>query len=142
MDKTALEPGDPIGVDPAKDELAFYPLIYWPIDPDASMPSPEAIARVDAYMQQGGTVLFDTRDQLQAGASLDPAASPASQRLRAILDRDERPPLEPVPDDHVLTKASSSCPIFRAVMKEARSGWKPRRPMPRRRIALCAPAMV
>ncbi|WP_141059710.1 DUF4159 domain-containing protein, partial [Brucella melitensis] len=71
MDKTALDPGDPIGVDPAKEELAFYPLIYWPIDPDAAMPSPEAIARVDAYMQQGGTVLFDTRDQLQAGASLD-----------------------------------------------------------------------
>ncbi|AEK54862.1 MULTISPECIES: DUF4159 domain-containing protein [Brucella] len=112
MDKTALEPGDPIGVDPAKDELAFYPLIYWPIDPDAPMPSPEAIARVDAYMQQGGTVLFDTRDQLQAGASLDPAASPANQRLRAILDGMNVPPLEPVPDDHVLTKAFFIMPDF------------------------------
>ncbi|WP_139976869.1 DUF4159 domain-containing protein [Ochrobactrum sp. CGA5] len=112
MDKTALEPGDPIGVDPAKDELAFYPLIYWPIDPDAPMPSPEAIAKVDAYMQQGGTVLFDTRDQLQAGASLDPSASPANQRLRAILDGMNVPPLEPVPDDHVLTKSFFIMPDF------------------------------
>ena len=112
MDKTALEPGDPIGVDPAKDELAFYPLIYWPIDPDAPMPGPEAIAKVDAYMQQGGTVLFDTRDQLQAGASLDPSASPANQRLRAILDGMNVPPLEPVPDDHVLTKSFFIMPDF------------------------------
>ena len=111
-DKTALEPGDPIGVDPAKDDLAFYPLIYWPIDPDAQMPSPEAIAKVDAYMQQGGTVLFDTRDQLQAGASLDPSASPANQRLRLILDSMNVPPLEPVPDDHVLTKSFFIMPDF------------------------------
>ncbi len=111
-DKTALEPGDPIGVDPAKDELSFYPLIYWPIAPDAPMPNAQAIARVDAYMQQGGTVLFDTRDQLQSGASLDPAASPANQRLRAILDDMNVPPLEPVPDDHVLTKSFFIMPDF------------------------------
>ncbi len=111
-DRTALEPGDPIGVDPAKDELSFYPLIYWPIAPQAPMPGAEAIARVDAYMQKGGTVLFDTRDQLQAGASLDPAASPANQRLRAILDGMNVPPLEPVPDDHVLTKSFYIMPDF------------------------------
>lgn len=111
-DKTALEPGDPIGIDPAKDELAFYPLIYWPIDPDAPMPSAEAIAKVDAYMQQGGTVLFDTRDQLQAGASLDPSVSPANQRLRLILNGMNVPPLEPVPHDHVLTKSFFIMPDF------------------------------
>ena len=33
--RTALEPGDPIGLDIAHDELAFYPLIYWPIVPGA-----------------------------------------------------------------------------------------------------------
>ncbi|MGO4840868.1 DUF4159 domain-containing protein, partial [Rhizobiaceae sp. 2RAB30] len=39
IEKTALEPGDPAGVDISKDELAFYPLLYWPIDPGAAMPS-------------------------------------------------------------------------------------------------------
>ena len=29
--RTALSPGAPMGVDPARDELAFFPLIYWPI---------------------------------------------------------------------------------------------------------------
>ena len=35
IEKTALEPAEPAGVDIAKDELAFYPLIYWPVDADA-----------------------------------------------------------------------------------------------------------
>ncbi|RWG55994.1 DUF4159 domain-containing protein, partial [Mesorhizobium sp.] len=56
IEKTALEPGPPAGVDISKDELTFYPLIYWPIDATAPMPSEAAIARIDAYMQQGGTV--------------------------------------------------------------------------------------
>lgn len=103
IEKTALEPAEPAGLDIAVDELAFYPLIYWPIDATAPMPSEAAIARVDAYMQQGGTVLFDTRDQY--ATSLDTSVSPATQRLRDILDSLNVPALEPVPDDHVLTKA-------------------------------------
>lgn len=103
-EKTALEPGAPAGVDLETDELAFYPLIYWPIDPAAQMPSPDAVARIDAYMQQGGTVLFDTRDQYSTGFGSD-GASAATQRLRDILASLNIPPLEPVPPDHVLTKA-------------------------------------
>ena len=34
--RTALEAGDPIGLDIARDELAFFPLIYWPIVPGAA----------------------------------------------------------------------------------------------------------
>ncbi len=103
IEKTALEPGDPVGVNIASDELAFFPIIYWPVDPNAAMPTPEALARIDAYMKNGGTVLFDTRDQMTS--SLDPAGSPANARLREILSDINVPPLEPVPDDHVLGKA-------------------------------------
>src|SRR5690606_10767613 len=104
-EKTALEPGEPAGVDIATDELSFYPLIYWPIDAGAPMPSEQAIARIDAYMQQGGTVLFDTRDQYSAGFGAQGAVSPETQRLRDILSGLNVPPLEPVPEDHVLTTA-------------------------------------
>ena len=58
--RTALEAGEPIGVDIARDELAFFPLLYWPIVPGAPLPTPAALARIDAYMKGGGTVLFDT----------------------------------------------------------------------------------
>ncbi|MFC6488862.1 DUF4159 domain-containing protein, partial [Nitratireductor sp. GCM10026969] len=103
--KTALEPGAPAAVDIATDELSFYPLIYWPIDAGAEMPSEGVVARIDAYMQQGGTVLFDTRDQYSAGFGSSGSVSPETQRLRDILSGLNVPPLEPVPDDHVLTKA-------------------------------------
>ena len=66
--RTALEAGDPIGVDPARDELAFFPLIYWPVVPSApeKTAAQDAINRIDAYMKNGGTVLFDTRDAIEA----------------------------------------------------------------------------
>ena len=111
IEKTALEPGQPAGVDIAKDELSFYPLIYWPIDARTAMPSEAAIARVDAYMQSGGTVLFDTRDQFSTGIDAG-SASPATERLRDILANLNVPPLEPVPEDHVLTKAFFILPEF------------------------------
>ncbi|MER8405752.1 DUF4159 domain-containing protein [Mesorhizobium sp. M0185] len=111
IEKTALEPGAPAGVDISKDELSFYPLIYWPIDPSAPLPSEAAIARIDAYMQQGGTVLFDTRDQFANGIGAD-STSPATERLRDILGNLNVPPLEPVPSDHVLTKSFYILPEF------------------------------
>ncbi|MCB1489779.1 MAG: DUF4159 domain-containing protein [Bauldia sp.] len=105
-DRTALEPGAPVGVDPSRDELAFFPLLYWPIDPDGPLPSSATMARVDAYMRQGGTVLFDTRDQLERSSNLNTfSGTPAVERLREMLASLDVPPLEPVPADHVLTKA-------------------------------------
>src|SRR4029079_15196402 len=64
--RTALEAGDPVGLDPARDELAFFPLIYWPIAPGAPKPTQAALDKIDAYMKRGGTVLFDTRDAIDA----------------------------------------------------------------------------
>jgi hypothetical protein len=111
IEKTALEPGDPAGVDLEQDELSFYPIIYWPIDPKAAMPSESAIAHIDEYMKEGGTVLFDTRDQFATGID-NAAASPATERLRDILSHLNVPPLEPVPQDHVLTKSFYILPEF------------------------------
>ena len=103
--RTALEAGDPVGLDPARDELAFFPLIYWPILPNAARPSREALTRIDTYMKQGGTVLFDTRDAVMAPPG--PGGenrSPGMLALRDILAALDIPELEPVPRDHVLTK--------------------------------------
>jgi hypothetical protein len=103
--RTALEAGEPVGLDLSRDELAFFPLIYWPITPDAPKPSPAALTRIDAYMKQGGTVLFDTRDAVMATpGSGGEMRSPGMQALRAILSSLDIPELEPVPRDHVLTK--------------------------------------
>jgi hypothetical protein len=103
--RTALEAGDPIGVDPAHDELAFFPLIYWPVVPGAPKPPQDAINRIDAYMKQGGTVLFDTRDAIEAlPGEGDASQTPGMLALRDILSSLDVPELEPVPREHVLTK--------------------------------------
>jgi hypothetical protein len=103
--RTALEPGDPIGLDIAHDELVFYPLIYWPIAPGAPRPSDAALKRIDAYMKDGGTVLFDTRDAVSAPAGQGGETRSAGMlELRKILASLDIPELEPVPRDHVLTK--------------------------------------
>jgi hypothetical protein len=103
--RTALEPGDPIGLDIAHDELAFYPLIYWPIVPGAPRPSDDALKRIDTYMKDGGTVLFDTRDALVAPPGPNgETRGPGMLELRKILSSLDIPELEPVPRDHVLTK--------------------------------------
>ena len=64
--RTSAELADPLALDPARDELAFYPLIYWPIVAGLPQPKPEARARIAAFMKNGGTMIFDTRDALTA----------------------------------------------------------------------------
>jgi hypothetical protein len=100
--RTALEPGEPVGIDPSRDELAFYPLLYWPIVASRPQPSDEAIRRLDAFMKGGGTVVFDTRDAMNMRPGN--AGSPEAQYLRRMLASLDIPELEPVPKDHVLTK--------------------------------------
>jgi hypothetical protein len=102
--RTALEAGDPVGIDPARDELAFFPLIYWPIVPGAPKPPQDAINKIDAYMKQGGTVLFDTRDAIEAAGDNGASQTPGMQTLRELLSSLDVPELEPVPREHVLTK--------------------------------------
>ncbi|MEM6711231.1 MAG: DUF4159 domain-containing protein [Pseudomonadota bacterium] len=101
--RTAFEPAEPFAIDPLVDELAFYPLIYWPMPSLAMTVSDALVARVDAYMNNGGTILFDTRDEANIFGTQ--SVSPQTQNLRALLNALDIPPLEPVPDDHVLTKA-------------------------------------
>lgn len=99
--RTSVEPAEPAGVDLETDELAVYPLLYWPVTPDQPLPSAEAYARLNAYLRTGGLILFDTRDADIAGYG---AASPNGQKLQRLARPLDIPPLEPVPPDHVLTR--------------------------------------
>jgi hypothetical protein len=104
--RTSVEGGAPMGVDPEIDELVFFPLLYWPVT--AAMPklSEAALAKVDAFMKTGGTILFDTRDQQFAGIGDALGGSTAERaRLQSLLRRLDVPPLVPVPAKHILTRA-------------------------------------
>lgn len=103
--RTALEPAEPIAVDVSQDELSFFPMLYWPVVANSPRPDGATLARVDAYMKQGGSIIFDTRDAFTSLTGRPNEISPAVARLREILAGLDIPELEPVPRDHVLTKS-------------------------------------
>ena len=109
--RTSVEAGPPIGVDPAVDELAFFPLLYWPIIEGQEPMSEAARRNIEFYMANGGTVLFDLRDP-SGGAQFLGQASREAESLRRLLQGVDIPPLVPVPPDHVLTKAFYLMPDF------------------------------
>jgi hypothetical protein len=100
--RTSLSPGDPAAIDPARDELSFYPLLYWPVVATKPQPPREAVAKAAAFMKQGGTIIFDTRDALTARPGGPP--TPEGKWLRTLLDGVDVPELEAIPADHVVTK--------------------------------------
>lgn len=100
--RTSLTPADPAGVNPARDELVFYPLLYWPIVATAPQPSAATVEKIGAFMKNGGTIIFDTRDALTARPG--GPQTPEAAWLRKLLAGVDVPELEPVPRDHVVTK--------------------------------------
>ena len=103
--RTAVEPGSPVGLDLETDELAFYPLIYWPMT-EAYAPGPVAMGRIDSYLKSGGVVLFDTRDVTRGAGAVPGFGGTAGEALlRRTLAQLDVPALVPLPADHVLTKS-------------------------------------
>jgi len=104
--RTSVENADPMGVDLEIDDIVFFPLLYWPMTPDFPDLSAIAMAKIDAFMKGGGTILFDTRDQQAASIGvLSGSLTPEAARLRQILGRLDVPPLTTVPPRHILTRA-------------------------------------
>lgn len=105
--RTAVEAGEPVGVDITKDELAFFPILYWPVMPDAKTLSDEMLAKVDGYMKTGGMIVFDTKDFGNGfSGGVEGLLSPGGETpLQRMLGRLDLPRLEPVPEGHVMTKS-------------------------------------
>ncbi len=99
--RTSVEPAPPTSVNLETDELAFFPILYWPITPDQPRPSSEAYVKLNDYLRSGGLILFDTRD---ADIARFGAASPNGRKLQDLAGPLDVPPLEPLPSDHVLTR--------------------------------------
>ena len=76
--RTAVEPGPPMGVDPEADELSLFPVLYWPLTA-ATLPSERALERLARYLAGGG--------------------------MRQIARALNLPPLAPVDTDHLLSRA-------------------------------------
>ena len=95
--RTSVEPGAPVGVDLARDDLAAYPLLYWPASGAPRRLPDAALSNLSRYLATGGLLLIDTRD---AGRGNGGARPPA-----AMLAGVDVPPLEQVTAEHVLGRA-------------------------------------
>ncbi|TKW66212.1 MAG: DUF4159 domain-containing protein [Paracoccus denitrificans] len=98
--RTTVEPTAPVAVDLESADLSLMTFLYWPIGPDQPMPTAQAYLQLNRFLRGGGMILFDTRDADIAGTG--PDGSGDLRRLAGPLDM---PPLQPVPDDHVLTRS-------------------------------------
>ncbi len=101
-ERTSVEPGQPVGIFLEKDELAFFPLIYWPVSASQPLPSQQAFEKLNIYLKTGGVILFDTLDGDLARSGGQGQVNRALQKLTEALNI---PRLETVPNDHVLTRS-------------------------------------
>ncbi|MBO0740480.1 MAG: DUF4159 domain-containing protein, partial [Hyphomicrobiaceae bacterium] len=105
VERTAVEPGEPFAVNILNDEIAFFPMLYWPVLASAR-PLPEAtLTKIDAYMKQGGMIIFDTKDYGQGVPTGFAFRNEGGTPLQRLLGNLDIPRLEPVPEHHVLTKS-------------------------------------
>jgi hypothetical protein len=99
--RTAAALAEPMAVVPGETDLALFPLLYWAISPHEASPSAAALAALNAFMRQGGIILFDTRDE-GSGEGFSPGSRAALRRITQGL---AIPALAPLAEDHVLRRA-------------------------------------
>lgn len=103
IDRTAIEAGKVMAVKPGQDNLAFYPLIYWPISQSQPQLSEAANAALQDYLDHGGMILLDTR----AGRFHSDDLSPSDRilKMRQMVSGLSLKPLAPAPSTHVIFKS-------------------------------------
>jgi len=82
-------------VDPNNDELAFFPILYWPIVAGEAPLSAPGVQHVNDYLHHGGMILLDSMT----------GDVPSQVLLHSVLANVDIPPLAPMPQDHVLKRS-------------------------------------
>lgn len=91
--RTSAEPAGVAPLDIDHDPLVFFPMIYWPVSAGQPPLDSTALGKIQHYLDHGGTIVFDLLGQgRQAG-------------LQSLLSGLDTPPLQPLPEDHVLGKS-------------------------------------
>ncbi len=103
--RTAAVLADPVGVVPGRDDLGYFPLLYFPVTAQTDG-SPKAVAALNDYMHHGGIVAIDLQggraEPARSGAGAAPDAAAALRRIGRGLDI---PRLTPLTSAHVLARA-------------------------------------
>ncbi len=105
-ERTSVEPKGIVALNPDTDDLSFFPLVYWAITPGQATLSGKALQKIQYYLDHGGTILIDTRDESTTPRGFAGSAGGTNAaHLRRLTGGLNVPPLVRMPDDHVLTKS-------------------------------------
>lgn len=106
-ERTSVEPAGIVALNADTDDLSFFPLIYWAITPSQPTLSGKALQKIQYYLDHGGTILVDTRDESTTprGFSGSAGGGTNAPHLRRLTGGLNVPPLILMPKDHVLTKS-------------------------------------
>lgn len=103
--RTSVDIQGVAGVNPEKDVLTYFPFIYWPIAPAQPPLSRRGRENIQHYLENGGMILFDTRDS-QYGMDDDRVdQGRGAQHLKTLLRGMRIPALHPVPEMHALRRS-------------------------------------
>lgn len=94
--RTSVEPAGVVGLDIERDNLAFFPFIYWPVQADSPALSAKAQMKVQQYLNAGGFIVFDMDS---SSVSVD-----SQKTLKRVLGNVGLKPLTNIEKDHALTK--------------------------------------
>lgn len=95
--RTSVEPAGVAAIDIERDELSFFPFIYWPVTEDAPALSTQARDKLKTYLDNGGFVVFDVHSY---NPDLGKSAS-----LKRLLGKSLLGQLERLEKDHTLYKS-------------------------------------
>ncbi|HEU0118715.1 MAG TPA: DUF4159 domain-containing protein [Alphaproteobacteria bacterium] len=95
QNRTSIDEVAVIGVDPDRDELAFYPFLYWPLVPGEAALSPTGAKHMNDYLHHGGMIVFDSMS----------GEMPPPSMTQQILAGIDLPPMVKLPENHVLHRS-------------------------------------
>lgn len=93
--RTTVTPGPPRKLNPAVDEMGYYPVIFWPVTPTMTGINQQAAENIRLYVENGGLLVIDGLTDLGR----------ARQAVQVIMNRILPFPLKALEPDHVLNRA-------------------------------------
>lgn len=93
--RTTIEPAAPKKVNPATDDLGYYPVLYWQVLPNLGNIGEKAAKNLRRYVDNGGIILLDGLSDL----------GPAEAAMKLVLNQILPFPLRALDSGHVLNRS-------------------------------------
>ena len=101
-ERTSINPKGVKEIDIIRDEIFYFPLIYWQISGTLPDLNEKVIKKIKHYFSSGGIILFDIVDFSKSYTNINSEKLEYIRRVFSVLGIDN---LQKIPKDHTLTKS-------------------------------------